>query len=69
MLELCFWILQNFQVPQTLTWTSMAMDLFTLSVLNLLAKKWRVPRSMVMRQADRRTKADEDMKDNCPKPR
>lgn len=46
----------------------MALDQATLHALDLLAKKWGVPKSEVMRRAVRRIKEDEDMKDQCPKP-
>lgn len=51
-----------------LTRTSMALDQFTVRVLDLLAKKWGVPKAEVMRRAVRRIKEEEDMKDQCPKP-
>lgn len=51
-----------------LTRTSMALDKFTLSVLDMLAKKWDVPKAEVMRRAVRLIKEEEDMKDQCPKP-
>ena len=51
-----------------LTRTSMALDQFTIRVLDLLAKKWGVPKAEVMRRAVRRIKEEEDMKDQCPKP-
>lgn len=46
----------------------MALDSFTLSVLDLLSKKWGVPKAEVMRRAVRHIKEAEDMKDQCPKP-
>lgn len=52
----------------TLTRTSMALDSFTLGVLDLLSKKWGVPKAEVMRRAVRHIKEAEDMKDQCPKP-
>ena len=52
----------------TLTRTSMALDQMTISFLDLLAKKWGVPKAEVMRRAVRRIKEEEDMKDQCPKP-
>lgn len=44
----------------------MALDQFTLRVLDVLAKKWGVPKAEVMRRAVRRMKEEEDMKDQCP---
>jgi hypothetical protein len=55
-------------MTNALTRTSMALDQLTLSVLDLLSKKWGVPKSEVMRQAVRRIKEEDDMKENCPKP-
>jgi len=52
----------------TLTRTSMALDQFTLGVLDTLSQKWAVPKAEVMRRAVRRLKEEEDMKDQCPKP-
>lgn len=52
----------------SLTRTSMALDQFTVRVLDLLAKKWGVPKAEVMRRAVRRMKEEEDMKDQLPKP-
>lgn len=46
----------------------MALDSFTLGVLDLLSKKWGVPKAEVMRRAVRHIKEAEDMKDQCPKP-
>jgi Arc/MetJ-type ribon-helix-helix transcriptional regulator len=51
-----------------LTRTSMALDQFTLRVLDSLAKKWGVPKAEVMRRAVRRIKEEEDMKEQAPKP-
>ena len=51
-----------------LTRTSMALDQMTLGFLDLLAKKWGVPKAEVMRRAVRHLKEEEDMKDQCPKP-
>lgn len=51
-----------------LTRTSMALDQFTLKILDLLAQKWDVPKAEVMRRAVRRLKEEEDMKEHCPKP-
>ncbi len=52
----------------TLTRTSMALDSFTLGALELLSKKWGVPKAEVMRRAVRHIKEAEDMKDQYPKP-
>jgi len=52
----------------TLTRTSMALDQFTVRVLDLLAKKWGVSKAEVMRRAVRRIKEEEDMKEQLPKP-
>lgn len=46
----------------------MALDQFTVRVLDTLAKKWGVPKAEVMRRAVRRIKEEEDMKDQRPKP-
>ncbi len=51
-----------------LTRTSMALDQFTVGVLDLLAQKWGVPKAEVMRRAVRRLKEQEDMKDQLPTP-
>ncbi len=48
--------------------TSMSLDESTLNVLDLLAQKWGVSKSEVMRRAVRHMKEEEDMKDQCPKP-
>ncbi len=58
----------RYHMSNTLTRTSMALDQFTLGALDLLARKWRVPKAEVMRRAVRRIKEEEDMKDQCPKP-
>jgi predicted transcriptional regulator len=52
----------------TLTRTSMALDPFTLEVLDSLAKKWRVPKAEVMRRAVRQMKELDDLKEQSPKP-
>lgn len=57
-----------YHMAYALTRTSMALDQFTLKVLDLLAQKWGVPKAEVMRRAVRRLKEEEDMKENCPKP-
>lgn len=46
----------------------MALDQMTIGCLDLLAKKWGVTKSEVMRRAVKRIKEEEDMKDQCPKP-
>jgi hypothetical protein len=46
----------------------MALDPFTLGVLDLLSQKWGVPKAEVMRRAVRRIKEEDDMKAQCPKP-
>lgn len=58
----------HYHMAYTLTRTSMALDQMTLRFLDLLAKKWDVPKAEVMRRAVRRIKEEEDMKDQCPKP-
>lgn len=51
-----------------LTRTSMALDSATLGVLDVLAQKWRVSKTEVMRRAVRKLKEEEDMKEQCPTP-
>ena len=51
-----------------LTRTSMALDQFTVSALDLLSRKWGVPKAEVMRRAVRKLKEEADMQDQCPKP-
>lgn len=46
----------------------MALDAVTVGILDLLSKKWNVPKAEVMRRAVKRIKEEEDMKDQRPKP-
>jgi hypothetical protein len=58
----------SYHMAYALTRTSMALDQFTLGVLDLLSQKWGVPKAEVMRRAVRKLKEAEEMKENCPKP-